>query len=79
MLTAYTIANLCVSISFQAAHAKPCPFPADAVAHRSGGRQLLSDARLHDLQWLPVHCRGIWGWHRLLPVQLAEGSCGRHH
>uniref|UniRef100_A0A673AKV2 Copper transport protein n=1 Tax=Sphaeramia orbicularis TaxID=375764 RepID=A0A673AKV2_9TELE len=40
---------------------------------------LLPDARLHDLQRLPVHRRGGWRWNGLLPVQLAKGSSGRHH
>lgn len=59
--------------STQAADAKPRPLPADAATHFSGGRQLLPDARLHDIQRLPLYRRGSRCRHGLLPVQLAEG------
>lgn len=61
-------------LSSQAANAKPRPLHANPAAHHPGGRKLLPDARLHDLQRLPVYRRGSRRWHGLLPVQLEEGS-----
>lgn len=65
--------------SSQAPDAERLPLPADGAAHHPGGGQLHADARLHDLQRLPVHRRGRRRGHGLLPVQLAEGGRGRHH
>lgn len=43
----------------------------------SGGAVLLPDARLHDLQWLPVHRCGNRRGRGPLPVQLEEKCHGR--
>lgn len=63
----------------QAADAEPGPLLADTAAHHPGGGQLLPDARLHDLQRIPVHRSGSRCRHRVLPVQLEEGGGCRHH
>lgn len=63
----------------QAADAEPSPLLADTAARHPGGHQLLPDAHLHDLQRVPLHRCGSRCRHRILPVQLEEGSGRRHH
>ena len=63
----------------QATDAELSPPPADSAAYHPSGHQLLPHAHLHDLQRVPLHCSSSGGWHRILSLQLEEGSGGGHH
>lgn len=63
----------------QAADAELSSPPANSAAYHPGGHQLLPHAHLHDLQRVPLHCSSSRGWHRLLSLQLEEGSGSGHH
>ena len=54
------------------------PSDTDTVTHPTGGDQLLPDAYLHDIQYIPVYSGGSGGWHRILLLQLEAGHCGRY-
>lgn len=62
----------------QVAHVNMCTSRSNAATHCASYRQLLSDARVHDVQRMAVSGRSPRSWSWIFRVRLEARSCGRY-